>query len=104
MIENPTQAHPIGEPPREPQSTHARHRIEALTDEIRLPLENIEFTLEQYLLENGCRLDLETRLLLARLRDSLGAVAQSSRRMVEAERQRTPKAGSRAQKWPRSAA
>jgi hypothetical protein len=48
---------------------------------IRLPLENVEFTIEQFLLENGCRLDTETRMLLAGVRDCVGRVAVSTRRL-----------------------
>ena len=48
---------------------------------IRLPLENLEFTLEQYLMQNGCRLDTDTRVLLAGVRDSVARVAVSARRL-----------------------
>lgn len=51
---------------------------------IRLPLENLEFTLEQYLMQNGCRLDTDTRLLLAGVRDCVAQVAVSTRRLERA--------------------
>ncbi len=47
---------------------------------IEIPLKNIEYTIEQYLLANGARLDAQTRLLLAGVRDSVGRVAGSTRR------------------------
>ncbi|MEM9145528.1 MAG: hypothetical protein AAGC57_04960 [Pseudomonadota bacterium] len=55
---------------------------------IRLPLENLEFTLEQYLMMNGCRLDTETRVLLACVRDCVARVAVSTRRLQVNERDR----------------
>lgn len=57
------------------------HQIDETIASIRLPLENLEFTLEDYLLQNGCRLDTETRVLLARVRDSIGRIAVSTRRL-----------------------
>ncbi|MEM0943206.1 MAG: hypothetical protein AAGI70_04585 [Pseudomonadota bacterium] len=63
-------------------STPAPQHDEQLLDlvkDMRLPLENMEFTIQQYLLENGPRLDLETRVLLARLRDSLANIAEKTR-------------------------
>ncbi|MEL6217238.1 MAG: hypothetical protein AAFR79_02045 [Pseudomonadota bacterium] len=51
---------------------------------IRLPLENLEYTLEQYLMDNGCRLDVETRILLAGVRDCVARVAVSTRRLENA--------------------
>jgi len=48
---------------------------------VQLPLANVEFTLEQYLLENGQRLDTETRILLAGVRDCVGRVAVSAQRL-----------------------
>lgn len=50
---------------------------------VQLPLENLEYTIQQYLLANGTRLDTETRLLLAGVRDCVGRVAGSTRQMVE---------------------
>lgn len=46
---------------------------------VRLPLENIEFTIEQYLLNHGARLDTETRCLLAGVRDGVRRVASKAR-------------------------
>ena len=48
---------------------------------VQLPLENVEFALEQYLLAHGQRLDTETRVLLAGLRDCVGRVVVSTRRL-----------------------
>ena len=49
---------------------------------VQLPLENVEFTIEQYLLDNGQRLDTETRVLLANVRDCIGSVAGSTREIL----------------------
>ena len=49
---------------------------------VQLPLENVEFTIEQYLLNHGPRLDTETRVLLAKVRDCIGNVAGSTRAIV----------------------
>lgn len=46
---------------------------------VQIPLENVEFTIDQYLLRHGARLDIETRFLLARVRDCVGRVASSTR-------------------------
>lgn len=43
--------------------------------ELELPLRNMEYTIHAYLMDNGNRLDAETRVLLAGLRDSLALVA-----------------------------
>jgi hypothetical protein len=48
---------------------------------VQLPLENVEFALEQYLLDNGQRLDTETRVLLASIRDCVGRIAVSARHL-----------------------
>lgn len=45
---------------------------------VALPLKNLEFMIDQYLMANGCRLDVETRYLLAGVRDCVGRVASSS--------------------------
>ena len=66
-----------------PESADNGDRLERVLTGVQIPLENIEFTIESYLLENGCRLDPETRLLLARVRDSVGRVAASTRRLSE---------------------
>ena len=52
---------------------------------VQLPLENVEFALEQYLLENSQRLDTETRILLAGVRDCVGRVVVSARRLSHGE-------------------
>jgi hypothetical protein len=49
---------------------------------VQLPLENVEFALEQYLLSHGQRLDTETRVLLAGVRDCVGRVVVSARRLA----------------------
>lgn len=51
-------------------------------DGVQLPLENVEYTIERYLLDNGVRLDPETRFLLATVRDCVGRVAGSTRAML----------------------
>lgn len=56
-------------------------RIGEVIGAVQLPLENVEFALEQYLLDNGPRLDTQTRVLLARIRDCVGRVAVSARRL-----------------------
>lgn len=56
-------------------------RIGELMSSVGLPLVNLEFALEQYLLANGQRLDSETRTLLAGVRDCVGRVAASTRRL-----------------------
>lgn len=57
------------------------HLFSVMSD-VQMPLENVEYTIEQYLLANGNRLDTETRCLLAGVRDCVGRVAGSTRRMV----------------------
>ncbi|HSF95290.1 MAG TPA: hypothetical protein VLA52_09715 [Thermohalobaculum sp.] len=56
-------------------------RIGEVICAMQLPLENVEYALERYLLENGQRLDTETRILLAGIRDCIGRVAVSARRL-----------------------
>ncbi|WP_285674293.1 hypothetical protein [Paralimibaculum aggregatum] len=56
-------------------------RVDEVLASIRMPLENVEFTIEQFLLENGCRLDVQTRILLAGVRDCVARVAVSTRRL-----------------------
>jgi hypothetical protein len=51
---------------------------EMLAD-VEISLKNLEYTIEQYLLTNGARLDAQTRLLLAGVRDCVGRVAGSTR-------------------------
>lgn len=57
-------------------------RLDEALEAIRLPLENVEFTIEQYLLQNGARLDTDTRLFLAGVRDCIGRAAVSTRRLT----------------------
>ena len=47
-------------------------------DDVEIPLKNIEFTIQQYLMANGARLDTETRALLAGVRDGVGRIATSA--------------------------
>lgn len=49
---------------------------------VTLPLKNLEFMIQEFLLANGSRLDVETRFLLAGVRDCLGQVAVSSTRLT----------------------
>lgn len=60
-------------------------RIGEVISAVQLPLENVAFALEQYLLANGQRLDGETRALLAGVRDCIGRVAVSTRRLARPE-------------------
>ena len=46
-------------------------------DDVEIPLKNIEFTIQEYLMAHGARLDTETRILLAGIRDCVGRVALS---------------------------
>ncbi len=50
---------------------------------VRLPLENIEFTIDQFLLDHGTRLDTETRCLLAGVRDGVRRVASKARNATD---------------------
>jgi len=75
---------------RQAQAADGHDRLERLMADIQMPLENIEFTIEQYLLDNGTRLDPETRFLLARVRDSVGRVAVSTRRIASVEAHEPP--------------
>ena len=54
-----------------------------MLDDVEIPLKNIEFTIEQYLLANGARLDTQTRILLAGMRDCVGRVAGSTRELSQ---------------------
>jgi hypothetical protein len=60
-------------------------RIGEVMSRVQLPLENVEFALEQYLLSNGQRLDTETRILLAGVRDCVGRVVVSARHLSRSE-------------------
>ncbi|MGF1447729.1 MAG: hypothetical protein ACFBRM_16245 [Pikeienuella sp.] len=80
-------------------ATGGENRIDDMLTSIRLPLENLEFTIEAFLLANGARLDTETRILLAGVRDCVGRVAVSSRRLETREQEaRTPRAAAPA-RW-----
>lgn len=68
-------------------------RIGEVMSAVQLPLENVEFALEQYLLANGQRLDAETRALLAGVRDCIGRVVDSARRLSREERDAGAHAG-----------
>ncbi len=57
-------------------------RIGEVISAVQLPLENVEFALQQYLLSHGQRLDTETRILLAGVRDCVGRVVVSTRRLL----------------------
>ena len=60
-------------------------RIGEVICALQLPLENVEFALDQYLLAHGQRLDTETRILLAGVRDCVGRVVVSARRLSRRE-------------------
>ena len=62
-----------------------RDRIGEVICAVQLPLENVEFALDQYLLAHGQRLDTETRVLLAGVRDCVGRVVVSARRLSRRE-------------------
>lgn len=53
---------------------------EVVTD-VQIPLDNLAYTVEAYLLAHGTRLDTDTRFLLAGIRDCADRVAGSVRRM-----------------------
>lgn len=55
-------------------------RLGEVVSSIQMPLENIAWTIQEYLLANGTRLDPETRFLLAGVRDGVDRVAGSVRR------------------------
>ena len=60
-------------------------RIGEVICAVQMPLENVEFALDQYLLAHGQRLDTETRVLLAGVRDCVGRVVVSARRLSRHE-------------------
>jgi hypothetical protein len=66
-------------------------RLAEVVSDVQIPLDNLAYTVEAYLLANGPRLDTETRLLLAGIRDCAGRVAGSVREMA-CERRSRPKA------------
>ena len=57
-------------------------RLAEVVSDVQIPLDNLAYTVEAYLLANGTRLDTETRLLLAGVRDCAGRVAGSVREMT----------------------
>lgn len=60
--------------------------------ELQLPLKNMEYTVQSYLLENASRLDPETRLLLAGLRDSLAMMAWHTSQSYRPEQEKKHRA------------
>ena len=63
-------------------------RLADVMSDIQMPLENLAYTIDAYLLANGTWLDSETRFLLARARDCADRAAESARRVA---RQSAPK-------------
>lgn len=63
------------------KKTSGAHFAEVVSD-VQIPLDNLAYTVEAYLMANGTRLDVETRLLLAGVRDCAGRVAGSVRQMA----------------------
>lgn len=57
-------------------------RLAEVVADVQIPLDNLAYTVEAYLMANGARLDTETRLLLAGVRDCAGRVAGSVREMA----------------------
>jgi hypothetical protein len=57
-------------------------RLAEVVSDVQIPLDNLAYTVEAYLMANGSRLDIETRLLLAGVRDCAGRVAGSVRQMA----------------------
>lgn len=55
-------------------------RLGEVLSNIQMPLENLAWTIEEYLLAHGARLDSETRFLLAGARDCADQVAGSVRK------------------------
>lgn len=61
--------------------------LAAVMDDVEIPLKNVEYTIQQYLLAHGARLDTETRILLAGVRDCVGRVAGSTRELARRDPQ-----------------
>ncbi len=57
-------------------------RLATVVSDVQIPLDNLAYTIEEYLLANGARLDTETRFLLAGIRDCADRVAGSVRRLA----------------------
>lgn len=58
-------------------------QLSAVLRDVRIPLENITFALDQYILQRGRDLDPETQVLLAGVRNSVEQVARSTRSITE---------------------
>jgi hypothetical protein len=56
-------------------------RLAEVVSDVQIPLDNLAYTVDAYLMANGPRLDTETRLLLAGVRDCAGRVAGSVREL-----------------------
>ena len=56
-------------------------RLAEVVADVQIPLDNLAYTIQAYLLANGTRLDTETRFLLAGIRDCADQVAGSVRRI-----------------------
>ena len=56
-------------------------RLAKVVSDVQMPLDNLSYTIEAYLLANGSRLDTETRFLLAGIRDCADRVAGSVREL-----------------------
>jgi hypothetical protein len=64
------------------KNTMTDARLAEVVSDVQIPLDNLAYTVEAYLMANGARLDVETRLLLAGVRDCAGRVAGSIREMA----------------------
>lgn len=51
--------------------------VDQRLQDVELPLKNLEFTIHEYLMAHGARLDTDTRMLLAGIRDCVGQIACS---------------------------
>ena len=51
--------------------------VDQRLQDVELPLKNLEFTIHEYLMAHGARLDTDTRVLLAGIRDCVGRIASS---------------------------
>lgn len=60
-------------------------RLAEVVSDVQIPLDNLAWTIEAYLMENGTRLDTETRFLLAGIRDCADLVAGRIRFMARQE-------------------
>ena len=58
----------------------AGNRQADVVSDIQIPLDNLAYTVQAYLLANGPRLDTDTRFLLAGIRDCADRIAGSVRR------------------------